>query len=227
MRNFKVFIVLTMVALLGITAEPCLAERVYVTDSFNITFRSGPSTSHKIIQMLDSGQELEALRSEEGWTLVRLTRRSGETVEGWILDRYLIRRQPWEMQAARLRAENEGLRNKLSSVETDWARLREEDERLRTELTESLEKLEILREDYENLKEGASEYLELRKEYQEMRSRFDENIEKLQRLTEENRVLRSMERTKWFVAGGAVLLCGLLIGLVFGRREKKRRSSYY
>lgn len=227
MKNVALIVVFTMGALLGITVEACLAERVYVTDSFNITFRSGPSTSHKIIRMLDSGQELEALRSEEGWTLARLPRGSGETVEGWVLDRYLIRRQPWEMQASRLRTENEGLRNKLVSVEAEWAQVRGADEKLRAELAGSLERLEKLRKEYDNLKKGASEYLDLRREYQEMRSQFDDNMEKLQRLSEENRVLRSLERTKWFVAGGAVLLCGLLIGLAFGRREKKRRSAYY
>lgn len=227
MKKFLLIPTMTLTILLSMAAGTCLAEKVYITDSFDVTFRSGPSTTHKIIQMLKSGQELESLRSEDGWTLVRLTRGSGEGIEGWVLDRYLIRRQPWEMQAMRLRAENDGVRNKLTSIEADWTRLKEQAEGRRTELAASGQKLETLRQEYDRLKEGASEYLELRQEHLEMKTQFEEGMEQLQSLTEENRVLRSMERTKWFATGGAVLLCGLIIGLIFGRREKKKRSSYY
>jgi SH3 domain protein len=177
--------------------------------------------------MLDSGQELEALQSEEGWTLVRFSKASGETVEGWMLERYLMSRPPWKMQAARLSSENEALKKKLDSIEEGWGGLKEAAEQWRKELAETQGKLEALQHDYDRLKEGASEYLKLRREHQDMKAGFEANMEKVQSLTEENRVLRSMERTKWFATGAVVLVCGLVIGLIFGRREKKRRSSYY
>jgi len=49
----------------------------------------------------------------------------------------------------------------------------------------------------------------------------------IQRLTEENERRRSSERNKWFAMGALVLLCGLMIGLVIGRGQKKRRSTLY
>lgn len=227
MKTYAFIPVVLVTVLLGFTTGTCLAERMYVTDSFSVTFRSGPSTNHKIIQMLSSGQELQALRSEDGWTLARLTGRSGETVEGWILERYLIKRQPWETQAARLRAENEGLTGRLKTVEADLKKLSEEAEVRRVDLAKREEELESIRHQYDRLVTDSAEFLELREKHDEMRAQFDENVERLRRLREENRVLRSIERTKWFATGGAVLLCGLIIGLVFGRREKKRRSTYY
>jgi SH3 domain protein len=48
-------------------------------------------------------------------------------------------------------------------------------------------------------------------------------LKTVQRLTKENESLRSSQRKKWFVTGALVLLCGLMIGLVVG----KRKSSYY
>ena len=225
-KGMSIFVVL-MAASFSLTVGTSAAEKAYVTDSFQITFRAGPDNSYRIVQMLNSGQELEALRSEDGWTLARLTRRSGETIEGWLLDRYLIRREPWETQTARLRTENEALSRKLASVEADWMQLRQETEGRRTELSSTHERLETLQQEYDRLRQGAAEYLELRREHLEMKAGFEENLEKLQRLTEENQALRSMERTKWFATGGGVLLCGLVIGLIFGRRERKRRSSYY
>ena len=223
-----------ILVLLAITAVLCgpavgttLAERVYVTDSFQVTCRSGPSTGHKIVRMLDSGQQLENVRSESGWTLVRIRRASGETIEGWVLERYLMSRAPWKNQAEVLKAENENLKKKLASIEGDWEGIKNSAERRSNELAATRAQLEKLRQEYESLKSGASEYLELKEQYSEMKTEFEGNMKKLQNLAEENRVLRSMERTKWFATGAAVLVFGLVIGLVFGRREKKRRSSYY
>jgi SH3 domain protein len=227
MKKFLLISVTIMMTLLSPAAGICLAEKVYVTDSFKVTFRSGPSTDHKIIQMLDSGQQLEALRSEDGWTLVRLLSGSGEAIEGWVLERYLISRPTWKMQAGALKAENEALKKKLSSIEGDWEGLKDAAERQRTELAGSREELKKLQQEYESLKSGASKYLELKREHSDMKATFEANMEKLQNLAEENRVLRSTERTKWFATGAAVLVCGLVIGLIFGRREKKRRSPYY
>jgi SH3 domain protein len=227
MKKFFLISVTILTALLSTSAGICLAEKAYVTDSFNVTFRSGPSTDHKIIRMLDSGQQVEALRSESGWTLVRLLSGSDEAIEGWVLERYLISRPPWKMQAGALKAENETLKKKLASVEGDWKGLKEEAERWQTELAGSRKELEKLQQEYERLKSGASEYLKLKREHSDMKAGFEANREKLQHLAEENRELRSAERTKWFATGAVVLLFGLVIGLILGRREKKRRSLYY
>ena len=48
----------------------------------------------------------------------------------------------------------------------------------------------------------------------------------LSKVTAENEALRSSEQNRWFLSGAAVLLCGLLIGGIVGRQQKKRRSLY-
>jgi len=45
-------------------------------------------------------------------------------------------------------------------------------------------------------------------------------------LAEENIRFKSSQRIKWFLAGGMVLLCGLIFGLLLGSRKKSYRSSY-
>jgi len=227
MKKFIFGLVAITAVLSGPAVGTTLAERVYVTDSFEVTCRSGPSTGHKIIRMLDSGQALEAVRSESGWTLIRFPSSAGDTVEGWVLQRYLMSRVPWEKQAEALKAENQKLKEKLAAIEGDWEGVKASAEQRRNELTTTQAKLEKLRQEYESLKSGASDYLQLKEQYSNMKAEFEANVKKLQDLSEENRVLRSMERTKWFATGAAVLVFGLVIGLVFGRREKKRRSSYF
>ena len=38
-----------------------LAETMYVTDVLKLTLRSGPSTEHKILSVVESGQQIELL----------------------------------------------------------------------------------------------------------------------------------------------------------------------
>jgi SH3 domain protein len=114
-------------------------------------------------------------------------------MEGWVLSRYLITRQPWEIQARSLKRENAQLKTKLARIEREWE---------------------------ETLKQKVGDYLKLRTGYETAQ-------ETVQTLTEENETLRSSHRNKWFAMGALVLLCGLMIGLVTGRQQKKRRSSIY
>ena len=64
------------------------AESAWVSDEFEITLRSGPSTSNAIQLMLKSGTELEVLERdrESGYARVR----TGGGTEGWVLTRYLM-----------------------------------------------------------------------------------------------------------------------------------------
>ena len=48
----------------------------------------------------------------------------------------------------------------------------------------------------------------------------------LSKVTAENEALRSSEQNRWFLRGAVVLLCGLLIGGIARRQQKKRRSLY-
>jgi uncharacterized protein YgiM (DUF1202 family) len=58
------------------------AESAWVSDEFEITLRSGPSTSNAIELMLKSGTELEVLErdAETGYSRVR----TGGGTEGWV-----------------------------------------------------------------------------------------------------------------------------------------------
>jgi SH3 domain protein len=46
-------------------------------------------------------------------------------------------------------------------------------------------------------------------------------------MIQENENLKVSQRVQWFVAGAMVLLLGWFIGWATGRRQKKRKASYY
>ncbi|RLC28749.1 MAG: TIGR04211 family SH3 domain-containing protein [Deltaproteobacteria bacterium] len=200
------------------------AERSYVTDSFKVTLRTGPSIQNKIVMMLRSGQPVEVLEAKDNWSHVRLARRNDE-IEGWVLTRYLIKRLPWELQAGALLKENDQLKKRLVLVEKKWREAAGKERRTAEELAATSRALTGLKRKYEALEKGAADYLKLKTSYDKTKAELIRSRKKVSDLSRENDILISSQRNKWFGMGALVLLCGLLIGLIMGRYQKKKKST--
>jgi SH3 domain protein len=223
----KVLGVVVGAILLTIIGTAAWAERAYVTDSFEVTLRTGPSSGNKIIAMPRSGQPLEVLEVEGDWSHVNLLKGGQPVQEGWILSRYLVRRLPWELQTKSLSEENASLKERLARLEEEIGQIQRINKELATKLESSNESLKKTADQYNSLKKGAASYLELKRDYEAAKSALVTAEEKVRKLSEENEILNSSQRNKWFATGALVLLCGLMIGVVVGSRQKKRRSSLY
>ncbi len=200
------------------------AEKAYVSDSFKIPFRTGPGNQYKIPIMLRSGQPVEILGAKEEWSRVRVLGREKDS-EGWIESLYLITREPWEQQARALGQENSQLKEKLTRIEKEWRETGGREKEAARGLKEKSRDLDALQKKYEALKRGAAGYLKLKTEYDATKSTLISSQKKVEDLSRENDILQSSQRHKWFGMGGLVLLCGLLIGLMMGRHQKKQKSS--
>ncbi|MBW2029870.1 MAG: TIGR04211 family SH3 domain-containing protein, partial [Deltaproteobacteria bacterium] len=141
--------------------------------------------------------------------------------------RYLTSRVPWELKASTLSKENEELKKKLQALEIDLERAIQRERESSGQLMASASALKDLKKDYETLKKGAAGYLELKGSYEEIQGRLEKIQKDFEALNKEYERLRSSQRTQWFIAGASVLLCGLVVGLILGRKQKKRRSPYY
>jgi SH3 domain protein len=203
------------------------AETAYVTDSFKVTFRSGPGLENRIINMLSSGQPLEVLDSSGEWTHVRLLGNAEDSKEGWILSQYIMTRQPWKMQALSSIEENTQIKEKLTPLENKLSDSLRYQGELETKLKDNSQALSRLKKEYESLKQGSAGYLELKATYTATQAKLETVEKEFTGLTQEYKKLSSSERNRWFATGAGVLLLGLIIGLVLGRLQRKRRSSYY
>jgi SH3 domain protein len=223
----KMRFILGLISVSFMVAQSSWAATVYVSDSFEITLRTGPSIENKVIAMPSSGQPLEVLDAQGDWTQVRMHKPDGDTVEGWVLTRYLSARLPWEVQAETLNAENASLKEKLAYAENgvEEARAREQD--LARKIKENTKALEDVQAEYDSLRRRAADYLKLEAAYEENRSKLETAESDVNRLIEEVKQLRSSKRNRWFLTGALVLFSGLIIGLVLGRQSRRRRSSYY
>jgi len=218
MRRYPLIIPLALA--LCLMVQSSWATKVYVTDSFRISLRAGPSIENKILKFLPSGTNLEVLETGENWSRVKLLEPEGTDVGGWVLNRYLITRQPWELQTKFLMDENAKLKERLSILERENKEMAGRDRKLASELNNYTGSFHKLQYEHGLLKKEAGDYLKIKAAHGHLKKRFDE-------LARENEALKSAQMNKWFATGALVLLCGLMIGLVIGRQQKKRRSSLY
>ncbi len=203
------------------------AEKAYVTNTSRITLRDGPGTTQKIVTMLQTDQPVEVLESQSGWSQVRVLETGDQKLEGWILNRFLTRRVPWKTQSTSLEKENSLLKKKLSDLEKDWAEVSGKEKGLTQKFDENREALDKLQQEYNALRADSADFLQLRKKHIATLKALREAEEAVKTLTKENESLSSSHRNEWFFTGALVLFVGLVFGLIMGRQQRKRKSSYY
>lgn len=221
----KSILIVTM-AIVFCMITPSVRATTYVSDQLEVPLRIGPGPRYKIVSMLQSGHMIEVISEEDGWSKVRSVNGNGDK-EGWILSRYLMNREPWERHVKTLETENAKLREMMSPTKEDLLKMTTRNTNLALALKERTQELETLKGNYESLRKSTSDVLALKKRFQKTRSDLTRIKAALAKTSAENEILRSSQRNKWFLAGALVLLLGLLIGLMMGRRDKKRRSTLY
>ena len=211
---------------LCILAQASWATQAFVTDSYKITLRTGPSVENKIIVLLTSGQAVEVLETEGDWSYVRLAEGDENAKEGWVLSRYLMNRVPWEIQAKSLKDQNAALQENFAQLEGKWSETVRQERETKAKLEQYMGALQDLQKKHQTLKGGAETYLTLKETHEAVQASLEKARTEIDRLTEENRDLRSSQMNRWLGTGALILLCGLMIGVMVGRQQKRRRSLY-
>ena len=200
------------------TAIIAVAETKYVVEEFEITMRTGPGTSNKIIALIPSGKQVEVITPGEEWTEVRL----GTGKQGWVLTRYLSGELPSELRLERLQKKYEELLNRHKDLDQNATELGSVKKELTATLTDTQSKLAELTAAYEALKSESADFIQLKKNYQttakdlnEARTRAENAESELNRLSN-NQIYTGM------LYGGGLLAVGFIVGFIM--KKPKRRS---
>ncbi len=198
------------------------AETMFVTDSFKITLRTGPSNENKVIAMLKSNQELEILEKGDDWVRVRL--KNGK--EGYVLRRFLTSEAPKFSVIVGLEEKVEELKDEINSLGESKKQLEKSNLELKSNLLSQEKELTAVKRNYEKLRSGAVDYIEV-KELKDNLENRNKNLEsRVNNLLKENRQLNKQTNKLWFVSGAGVLLLGWILGLVMGRAQISRRRNF-
>ena len=196
-----------------------LAESMYVTDLLKLTLRSGPSTEHKILAVVESGQQVEMLEPGEDWSLVRM----GDGKEGYVLTRYLMAEPTHNVRLAQLQTKHKALMQQAATLLEENTRLRSESKKLKSSSDGNENALKKLRTDYDSLKAGSADYIELKEKYKTVSGQLTEQTKRADALDEDLKAIEINQYIKWFLAGSGVLLVGFIVG--FSARRQRRRPS--
>ena len=199
---------------------PAHSEATYITDDIRVMLRSDAGTDRRIIAMPKSGTRVEVLEeTEDGWSKVRLP----DEKEGWLLTRYLSPGPPTKEVNARLKSENEALKQRANTLSEENVRLKRERKDLQKALSNQTQNAKASKESYEVLKKGSSEYLSLKASHDKASKDLATKTKRQAELEEKLKALQDSQTLQWFLGGAAVLFVGLIVG--FMARRPRRRPS--
>jgi len=198
-----------------------MAATQYVSDELTVPLRRGPSNSHKIIHAgLPSGTALEILGEDAAAGFTQVRTQNG--TEGWVPTQYLAAQPAARDRLAAatkridaLTAEMSNLRqgmkaeqNARSNAEGASGDLGKQVKQLQSELAEVKKVSADPIAAYEDNKA-------LRAETETLRRTVGDQEQKL-------RSLESSELQLWLLSGGALVITGLILGVVIKSRPKSR-----
>ena len=213
-----------LVALLFILAGNAAAETRYVSDMLEITMRSGKGTSYGITRMLRSGTAVEVLENdrEAGYSKVRTS--SGK--EGWVLSRFLMNGQAARERLAAAEKSLAELELENRKLTTAMAALTDEKQALENSLGDLEGESRSVSQELAEIKRTASSALAIDSENKDLKSRLVSLERQLQTVQQENESLKDRTARDWFMVGAAVVLLGIIIGLIIPKIRFRKKSSW-
>ncbi|TXR52119.1 TIGR04211 family SH3 domain-containing protein [Reinekea thalattae] len=201
------------------------AETAWLSDVLWVSIRSEPSSSGRVLKVIQSGTRMEVLEAPDGSSYSRVRTDAG--LEGWIPRRYLASEQTSALKIANIEAEKNQLQNQIEDLEkkysdllTDKGDVNGEILTLRTdnaELTKELNRIRAISSDAIDLDARIQEVSE---ENANLKNENDV-------LKAENQSLREYNDNQWLLAGGGLIILGIILGVILPRvAGKKRRDSW-
>ena len=195
----------------------------YVSDQLEIIMRDGQGVKFAIKKVLTSGDRLDLIEANSsGYSKVRTI----EGVEGWVLTRYL-------MNAPSVRNLVADSDQKVANLELELAETKEELQKLSTKATTSdsesmtlKETSQRLKKEFDSLQITASSSIALSNENIQLKEKIQQTDIRMQGLVLENTAMKNSESQSWFLTGVAVLLGGIILGLILPRLRLQRKNSW-
>jgi SH3 domain protein len=201
------------------------AQTRYVTDRTIVELRRGPSTEYLILRSLEAGERVEVLEQneEQGYSRVRV---ADQGTEGWILTRFLSA-EPIARERLAVAERN------LASARERVAGLEGQNEQLTRDLATTRTELEQVRANHgtasrelADIRTAAANVVDIRDQNTRLQQRLVQRDQEVEQLTADNARLAGRNNQNWFVVGAAVLLAGIVIGLIAPSLRRRRRSDW-
>ena len=213
---------LTLSAGILVSISDAIAETRYVSDELEITFRSAPGSSKRILKMLKSGTPVEVLSIDKKSGYAQVRTGGGKT--GYVLVRFLnsepsAREQLQAMQERihELQAEPDQVRSRLTQLQEDYSTLQQQHQKISSEN-------ETLTQDLAGIKQSAANAIQIANERSDLRQQLTAFKRQNADLQQQNRELGNNTEQRWFMIGAGVVLGSILLGWLLPLMRFRRRS---
>jgi SH3 domain protein len=210
--------------ILVLIAPAAYGEPAWVSDEFEITLRSGPSTSNAIQLMVGSGMQLEVLERDPESGYSRVSTLAG--TEGWVLSRYLMNERSAREQLEILTSDLTNANSRGTSLGSQLTAIKREYDAANNRI----ESLELEKAAAENelaeIRRTAANVLGIDEQNRSLMDQLATAQIRADTLDQENRQLSGQTTRYWFMSGGLLLLVGIILGIWLPRIRWQRRSGY-
>jgi SH3 domain protein len=215
---------LILVSLFLVMIGNAFAETRYISDRLEITMRSGKGTNYGITRMLRSGTPVEVLDIDKGSGYSQVRTNSGK--EGWVLSRFLMKGRAARDLLVRTEKSLAELELENRKMATNIATLSQEKNELERNLGTLDGQTRNVSQELAEIKRTASSALALDSENKNLKGRVVSLERQMQTLNQENESLKDRTARDWFMVGAAVVLLGIITGLIIPRIRIRKKSSW-
>lgn len=214
---------LLAVLLLVSISAPAWADTRYISDELTVYVRSGPGTKFKIVRGLKSGRALEVIGAEaDGWLPVRMD----NGVDGYVLKHQVKRSPVAKAQLATALAERDKLRKRVDDLKEQLSSSTSEGRKKNVAHSKLLSEYDALQARFQKLERTSKRAVEIDGENTRLTNQVATLEAERDQLRLEVGKLRSSSDRDWFIAGAAIILLGMVLGLIIPKIRWQRRDSW-
>jgi SH3 domain protein len=201
------------------------AETRYVSDRTIVELRRGPSTDYLILRNLEAGEQVEILEQnrETGYSRIRVVDQGSE---GWILTRYLTAEPIARERLAVAERDLAAARERVAALEAQVDQLTTDLTGARHELEQTRTSHGTVSKELADIRIASANAVEMRDQNTRLQQRLIDRDREVEVLSADNARLAGRNDQNWFIVGAAVLLAGIVVGLVAPSLRRKRRSDW-
>jgi len=200
------------------------ADTRYITDEFEVTMRSGTSTSNSIVRMLRSGEPVNVLEDDlaSQYSLVE----TDDGKKGYVLSRFLMQIPAARQSLAELKVSFEKQRSRIDTQSSEISELNQALSQEQSDNQALKETLRASEQELTEVREAAQDTLNILEQNKRLQTTLDLLREEKAQLTEVNAELSDSTKLDWFVRGGAVSLIAFVVGILVTRIRWKKQDSW-
>ncbi|UCH91833.1 MAG: TIGR04211 family SH3 domain-containing protein [Nitrospirota bacterium] len=195
----------------------------YISDVLNVPLRSGPSTAHRIIHRgIPSGTQLTILATDEeaGFTQVR----TSKGMEGWVTSQYLIKEPIARVKLAATQKRLKNLKAEIDKEREARASIQAKNKETEANNKTLNSKVEALSKELAELKVVSADPIKEHARNVELTKQNTRLVGEVEELSSKARRLEENVQLQWLLYGGALVLIGLILGVVIKTRPRQQAS---